>query len=104
MDYWGDEAKAKLICRMEQIIAKHCSSKNYSMTHYRYPVHYRKKGVSYRSKGSGYVNLDCNEIPSMHYEFGSHRMDIGDALLEIVEFLSEHGTLEDFYEDEPEKY
>jgi hypothetical protein len=30
------------------------------------------------------------DVSSMHYELGNHRMNIGKALLEIIDFIEEH--------------
>ena len=102
MEYYDDEARAKFLCKMEQIIAKHCSTENYKNNPYRYPVHYRKNGVSYKTKGSGIANVDYDSVSSMHYEFGAHRLDIGRALLEIMDLIDDHSEFSPFtyYDDE----
>lgn len=87
MEYDGLEANTEIIKRMERIIAKHCSTKNYTMGNYRYPVHYIKNGKKYKTQGDGYANVSYNDISSMNYVFGSHKMEIGKALLEILDFL-----------------
>ncbi len=102
MTYDGSDARAEYIRRMEQIIAKHCSSKNYTFGNYRFPVHYRKDGKNYKTNGDGLAKVSMNEIPSMNYTFGIHKMEIGKALLEILDFLEDH--LEDvrpfdYYDD-----
>ncbi len=89
MEYEGSEAKAYYVKRMEQIIAKHCSTKDLkSGKNYRYPVHYKKNGQGWHSNGLADVSL--KDVPSMHYKFASHKMEIGKALMEILDFLQEH--------------
>ena len=100
MTYEGDEARAEFIKQMERIVAKHCSTENYKFGNYRYPVHYRKNGQGWKS--DGIANVTLKDVPSMHYKFGAHKMEIGKALLEILDFLEEH--LEDvcpfdYYDD-----
>ena len=91
---------------MEQIIAKHCSTLNNTMSakQYRYPVHYKKNGISYHTTGDGVANVAMKDIRSMYYKYGSHRMDIGEALLELADFIDEYvsgeyGASFDWYED-----
>lgn len=99
MEYWGEKAQIEYIKRMEQIIAKHCSSQNLmNGNYYRYPVHYRKNGQGWHSSGLADVT-NSKEVDSMHYKFGSHTMDIGKALAEILDFLDECYTSEYFDTD-----
>ena len=32
-------------------------------------------------------NVELKDIPSMYYQFGSNRLEIGKALIEILDFL-----------------
>ena len=86
MDF--DESKLYYIKQMEKIIAKNCSTGTYNIGNYRYPVHYTKNGKGYCSKSLADVSMQ--DVSSMHYEFGNHRMNIGKALLEIIDFIEEH--------------
>ena len=85
---------------MEQIIAKHCSSGK--LGQYRYPVHYRKGGQGWKT--TGLADVSMKDVQIMHYKFGAHRMDIGKALIEIMEFLEPHISDKEFpfdqYDDE----
>ena len=87
---------------MEEIIAKHCRSISNDVGYYRYPVVYKKGG--HRQKVWGTVGVRYEEISSMHYEFGSNYLEIGDALLEILEFLDRHIESEvppfDYYDED----
>ncbi len=103
--YEYDRARAEFIKQAERIIADHCSTKNYKEA-YRYPVKYVKNGIKYKTKGPGCANVSMEEIPTMYYEFGVHRVDIGMALIEILEFFEQHMADDevlrgnfDFYED-----
>ncbi len=86
MEYRDDEAKAKYISIMEWIIARHISTETCNRgKKYRYPVRYRENGKTHET---GLItNLSFQDIPSMHYKLGAHRVDIGKALIEIVDFL-----------------
>ena len=88
MELDGYDAKLYYIKQMERIIAKNCSTGTYNIGGYRYPVHYRKNGKGYHTNTIADVSLQ--DVPSMHYEFGNHRMNIGKALLEIIDFIEEH--------------
>ena len=50
------------------------------------------------------ANVAMKDIRSMYYKYGSHRMDIGEALLELADFIDEYvsgeyGASFDWYED-----
>ncbi len=81
------DEKTEVLKRMEYIVAKHCSTGTYNIGDYRYPVCFRRDGKKVKNKGNGTANVSMNEISSMHYEFGAHRLDIGKALLEIMDYL-----------------
>ncbi|MCR5419727.1 MAG: hypothetical protein K6E98_01820 [Lachnospiraceae bacterium] len=103
MHYEWDAARAEYIKHMERIFAKHCSTTSYTNGSYRYPVYYRKDGKNCRT--NGIANVTMKEIPSMQYKFGTHRMDIGAALIEILDFLESHQgedfclDFDSFYDD-----
>ena len=101
MEYYDDKARAKYLCIMEQIIAKHCSTESYKNNPYRYPVCYKKNGKSYKTKGNVVANVEYDSIQTMHYDFGAHRLDIGKALLEIMDLIEEEAEMSPFayYED-----
>ncbi|MBO4908449.1 MAG: hypothetical protein J5476_04115 [Lachnospiraceae bacterium] len=80
MDYY--DVKKDIINRMEWIIGKHCTN---SMGNFRYPVKYRHNGKI--QEGKCKVNVPWNDIPSMYYQFGSNKVKIGDALIEILDYL-----------------
>ena len=84
----GDDARCKILCKMERIIAEHVSTTNYVMDHYRYPVKYKRNGIKYKCP-TEVRNADYDVVGSMQYEFGSHHVDIGDALIEILEFIED---------------
>ena len=110
MEYNFSYGREELLCRMEQIIAKSCSNRNYSIGNYRYPVHYWKNGKTYHTTGNGPANIkDTEVIGSMYYQFGVHRLDIGEALLEIVDLLEYicpelYEAIEDYDEDQYERF
>ena len=54
---------------------------------YRYKVHYKKNGRGWYSTGTADVSMA--DVPSMYYEFGAHKMEIGKALIEIFDFLDD---------------
>ena len=87
MIYYYDEARAQYIKIMEKIIAKHCSTDNYKFGNYRFPVKYRKDGNNYESRGI--ADVSYKDIPSMYYKFGAHRLDIGKALLELLDYIED---------------
>ena len=87
----GKSARTRLILQMERIIAKQCHQQNLmGGKKYRYPVQYRKNGVLYKTTGNGVANVKDPEVRSMQYKFGSHTMDIGIALDEILDFIYEN--------------
>ena len=98
MELEFDDAKLYYIKQMERIIAKNCSTGTYNIGDYRYPVHYIKNGKKYYTKSIADVSM--NDVPSMHYEFGNHRMNIGKAILEIIDYIETHsdGNPFDWYE------
>ena len=103
MVYLGDEARAKWICKMEHIIAKHCSTDSYIIGQYRYPVHYSRNGRYYKTDGLAKVEFD--DIDTMYYKFGAHRLDIGSALLELIDYIDDnltdiYGSMSSYGEDE----
>lgn len=99
MEYSYDEAKARIICELEKIIAKNVTTTSHTNGKYRYPVEYRKNGRNWRATGT--ANVDYDDIYSMHYNFGVHRLDIGMALDQILEFLYDKGLGNfDVYDDE----
>ena len=100
MEYDYDDAKVEFIKGMERIIAKHCSSDNYKFGNYRYPVHYRKNGQGWKATGT--ANVSLKDVPTMYYKFGTHKMEIGKALLEILDFIEERSDYAfsfDFFND-----
>ena len=83
------EEYRKLISDMEYIIVKHCSTKNLmNGQNYRYPVHYVSNEKRYVSKGNGKVDIPADAVSSMKYKFGGHTLEIGPALEEILDYLS----------------
>lgn len=100
MDYYGLDANKEIIKRMEIIIAKHCSNKNYSIGNYRQPVHFKSNGKGYKTKGNYYAGVSYEDIQSMYYTFGVHKMEIGKALLEILDFIERELNAEiDYFDD-----
>ena len=87
MEYFYNDARAKIICKMEQILARNVTTTSYTNGKYRYPVHYKQNNKSWVAKGL--ANVEYDNIPTMYYEFGAHRVDIGNALMEMLEFLEE---------------
>lgn len=80
------EARAKLICQLERILAKNCHQKNLKNNQkFRYPVEYIKQGK--KGKSNGLVDLDNKDIKTMHYTFGTNILDVGNALEEMVDFI-----------------
>ncbi len=90
MSYWND--KAEIIKHMEWIIAKNCSTETYNIGNYRYPVHFNKNGKWYKTSGNSLADVSYQDISSMYYEFGAHTLNIGDALIEIMEYLEQRNS------------
>ncbi|EWM53386.1 hypothetical protein [Ruminococcus flavefaciens] len=79
---------SKLVRKLEKIIAQNCyNTKFEGGKFYRYPVHYKKNGTHYIAKGI--ADVPYESIKTMYYEFGTNRLYIGNALLEIISFLEE---------------
>ena len=88
MEWAHNEGKTKLFCKMEQIIANTASNSAYRIGSYRYPVHYKKNGKICKTDRAVPENIANYEVlESMYYQFGVHRLDIGQALTEIIELL-----------------
>ena len=97
---------AKLICELERIIARNCYNKNFNGgTYYRYPVHYIKNGKKWIAKGL--ANVPEESLETMYYEFGTNKVYIGKALLEVLHHLEKNfSSTEDFlfYGDDEDDY
>ncbi|MBO4876574.1 MAG: hypothetical protein J5501_01050 [Ruminococcus sp.] len=79
----------QLICHLEYIVAKHCCNSNNLSRYFRYPVHYKKNGEWYYTKGKYLNNAPRESLLSLHYVFGSNKLDIGKALSDIVRFIAD---------------
>ncbi len=89
---YNSEAAAKLICKLELIVAKSCYNSNFNGgMSYRYPLHYRKNSERWVTKG-GLANVPFESISSMYYEFGSNRLYIGRAIESILDYIQEKYT------------
>ena len=85
------EEYLELISELEYIVAKHCSTENLmNGENYRYPVHYKDNGKGYVQKGNGKAKIPDGAVPSLEYRFGSHTLEIGKALDEILTYLVEN--------------
>lgn len=83
----NQNARTRLICAMEEIIANECYTQGLQGNHkYRYPVVYTKDGLGYRCTG-GKAQVKDNGVHTMEYKFGAHRLDIGTALDKILDLF-----------------
>ena len=100
----GKNARTRLILQLERIIASQCHQKNLmGGKKYRYPVQYVRDGTSYKCSGNGTANVNDSGIKTMKYQFGSHTLDIGIALDEILDFIEKNCEINNmgmFYYDE----
>ena len=91
-----DSEYLELVSALEQIVAKHCSTKNlFEGQKYRYPVHYIQNEQKYVSDGDGRVHISAKAVPTMKYMFGKHTLEIGNALDEIIAYIDERYSIWD---------
>lgn len=88
------KATTELICKIENIIASECY--NYRSTDgrtgqigkwFRYPVHYTDKdGIECKTSWT-IGDMDKKDIDTMFYHFGSNQLFIGNAIVNVLEYL-----------------
>ncbi len=97
----NQNARAKLISAMEEIIAKECYTKGLQNNKkYRYPVNFKINGSLYKGT-HGRILVDTHDISTMYYQFGVHRMDIGIALNKILDLIEHNIVFEESSFKEP---
>lgn len=99
---------AKLIYNIESIIGNNCynGQADYGYGDYiRYPVWaYTTQGKEkvwekfrYNTQYGTYPNIKPSEAKSLEYHFGANELEIGKAIIEVLEFLEERYNI-DFVE------
>jgi len=91
----------ELVCELEKIIGNQCYNPNsydgYLMEYgkfFRYPVHYSDINNQF-CKTSGLVqNINKEGVNSMHYCFGSNELNIGNAIVNVLERLEDKYDLD----------
>lgn len=80
-----------LMAELEYIVAKHCSTGGLKNgRNYRYPVTYVSKGQKHKVEGDYRAFTPLDAVTSLEYQFGNHTLEIGEALEEILNFLTEN--------------
>ncbi len=89
-----NERTMELIEELERIIGNHFHNKQKrGGFYYRYPVHFEENGTTYKSTGKIY-DLTPDNLHSVKYTMGANSLYIGDALLEVLDFLEERYNLD----------
>lgn len=90
-----------LICELENMIGNSCYNPNSydgwtqeSGCSFRYPITYTGKDGDDHKSYSKVRDMDKDRIRSMRYRFGSNHLYIGDALIDILDYLEEHYGLD----------
>lgn len=90
-----------LICELENMIGNSCYNPNSydgwtqeSGCSFRYPITYTGKDGDEHKSYSKVGDMDKDRIRSMRYRFGSNHLYIGDALINILDYLEEHYGLD----------
>lgn len=84
----------KLICELESIIGNECYNPNslngFTLEEgcsFRYPVTYVDKDDKECKTKSMIRDMDKDRLDSIHYKFGSNQLEIGHALVKVLETL-----------------
>ncbi len=82
----------KLISDLEYIVAKHCSTDTLNNgKDYRYPVRFTdKNGKEIKYDVNYGLPLASGQVPTLKYKFGVHTLEIGKALEEIIEYITDN--------------
>lgn len=91
----------ELICELEKIIGNQCYNPNsyngYTMEYgkdFRYPVHYKGKDKLWHKTSYMVQDINKDGVSSMYYSFGSNQLNVGNALVKILERLEREYDLD----------
>ena len=95
------EEMRELLGKTECYFARCCRTNGYGgHRYYRYPATYYKGYEEYKVSGNYYVSYPKEIMPSVHYNFGSHKLYIGKAIMKIYNFLLNERSIYDLDFDE----
>ena len=92
-----------VISDLEHIIGRNCYSKTIvdkatgkAGKKYRYPVQYNQGKKTIKCRGKANINelTAADEVDTMRYKFGANLLFVGDAIVEILEYLEERYELD----------
>ena len=84
----------ELVCELESIVGNQCyNPKSHNGwtgedgAHFRYPVWYTDKEGTYRETKNKIEDINPSGITNICYRFGANRLYIGDAIVDILNYL-----------------